>query len=306
MKKVWKWIGLIALIIVIIGLTVSLKVYHDVKASVDAIYTPISESEKEQVGDKRVDVVDASAEKQPFSALILGVDKREGDSGRSDTMIVLTVNPTLGTMKMLSIPRDTYTDIVGKNKKDKINHAYAFGGMEMSVKTVEGLLGIPIDYAATINMEGFKEIVDFVGGISVDNEFAFSVAGDNFNEGVISLNGEQALKYVRMRYNDPSGDFGRQNRQKQVVQEVLNKGVSLSSLFNYQSVLDILKNNVSMNITFDEIQNIQRNYSTSFGNIEQLYFRNGQEMRIGGIYFYVPEEGELKEIQRILKEHLEL
>lgn len=162
-------------------------------------------------------------ENEPFSALILGVDERQGDQGRSDTMIVLTVNPELATTKMLSIPRDTYTELVGTNSKDKINHAYAYGGVKMAVSSVEELLDIPIDYVAKINMESFVEIVDIVGGIEVDNAFEFFYEDENFPVGQLELDGEKALKYVRMRYDDPEGDFGRQNRQKQVIQQVLKR-----------------------------------------------------------------------------------
>ena len=140
MKKILKWVAITALMLCIIGLVATYKVYYDIKSTAQELYVPM----KDEVSAKRAEAVDV-ATKEPFSALILGVDEREGDEGRSDTMIVLTVNPTLQTTKMLSIPRDTYTEIVGQGFKDKINHAYAFGGIEMSRKTVENLLDIPID-----------------------------------------------------------------------------------------------------------------------------------------------------------------
>src|SRR5690606_15649276 len=108
--------------------------------------------------------------RDPFSVLMLGVDERAGDKGRSDTMIVITVNSEKNSMEMLSIPRDTRLEIVGKGIDDKINHAYAFGGVEMAMNTVEKFLDIPIDYYIKVNMEGFKDIVDTVGGVSVNND----------------------------------------------------------------------------------------------------------------------------------------
>ena len=114
-------------------------------------------------------------EQQPFSVLLLGVDERDGDSGRSYSMIVLTVSPELETVKMLSIPRDTRTEIVGHNTVDKINHAYAFGGITMAMDTVENFLDIPIDHYIKINMESFGEIVDAVGEITVNNELDFFI-----------------------------------------------------------------------------------------------------------------------------------
>jgi len=293
MKKVWKWVAIIALVLVVVGIIAAVKIYSDVKSTVDEIYTPISEDETDRVSDK-----------EPFSALILGVDERANDAGRSDTMILLTVNPKLGTTKMLSIPRDTYTEIIGKDKQDKINHAYAFGGMEMAKETVEALFDIPIDYVTKVNMEGFKDIVDFVGGITVENSFEFESGGETFKKGEILLNGDRALAYVRMRHDDPDGDFGRQNRQKQIVEEVLKKGASLNTLFKYQDALDILKNNVAMNLNFKKIQSIQKNDDKSLGNIEQLYMKKGHGTKIDGIYYYIPDETELSELQDTLQEHL--
>lgn len=89
-------------------------------------------------------------------------------------MIVLTVNPNDKSMQMVSIPRDTRTEIIGKGFDDKINHAYAFGGPEMSIATVENFLDIPIDYFVQVNMESFKDIVDAVGGVTVNNKLEFS------------------------------------------------------------------------------------------------------------------------------------
>ena len=114
---------------------------------------------------------------------------------------------------MLSIPRDTRTEIVGHGTTDKITHAYAFGREEMTIVTVENLLDIPIDYYVRVNMEGFQDIVDAVGGIQVNNSLDFTNGGHNYAKGLINLNGEQALSFVRMRYDDPNGDFGRQERQ---------------------------------------------------------------------------------------------
>ncbi|MCM3386875.1 LCP family glycopolymer transferase [Ureibacillus chungkukjangi] len=301
MKKIWKWLALGGLVIIAVSLTISYKVYSDVKETVEVVYTPFHD----ELSVKREKAIDVT-EKEPFSALILGVDERQGDQGRSDTMIVLTVNPELATTKMLSIPRDTYTELVGTNSKDKINHAYAYGGVKMAVSSVEALLDIPIDYVAKINMESFVEIVDIVGGIEVDNAFEFFYEDENFPVGQLELDGEKALKYVRMRYDDPEGDFGRQNRQKQVIQQVLKKSRSLNTVFNYKSIMDTLENNLEMSITFDELLNIQKDYRNSFANIEQLYLNNGTGSMMNEIYYYIPNEEELKTLQDTLKTQLDI
>lgn len=304
MKKVWKWVSGIALILCIVSTAVFLNVYNDIKTTAKEMYTPIDD--EILISDIRPQPVDVTSKKEPFSALVLGVDERDGDTGRSDTMIVLTVNPTLQTTKMLSIPRDTYTEIMGKGFKDKINHAYSFGGVEMSMKTVENLLAIPIDYVAQVNMESFVDIIEIVGGITVDNTLDFHYEGEHFPIGELTLDGEDSLKYVRMRYDDPTGDFGRQNRQKQVIQGVLKESLSLNTVWNYKSIFKTLEDNVQINVVFDDLLNIRKNYGNSFKTIEQLYINNGKGTMMNGIYYYVPSEEELQDIQENLKQHLEI
>ncbi|WP_274309526.1 LCP family protein [Solibacillus daqui] len=301
MKK-WKWAVGIAFVICIASLIVVINVYGDIKSTANEMYAPINN----EVSVIRPQPVDITSKKEPFSVLVLGVDEREDDTGRSDTMIVLTVNPTLQTTKMLSIPRDTYTEIIGKSYKDKINHAYAFGGVEMSMKTVENLLAIPIDYVAKVNMESFVDIVDIVGGITVDNTLDFQYDGEHFSTGELKLDGEKALKYVRMRYEDPAGDFGRQNRQKQVIQGVLKESLSLNTLWNYKSIFKTLEKNVELNVAFEDLLNIRKNYGDSFKTIEQLYFKEGTGTMMNEIYYYVPNEAELLDIQNMLKDHMEM
>ncbi|WP_413365637.1 LCP family protein [Lysinibacillus sp. 3P01SB] len=301
MRKWVKWAGVIGITLCIFIVGVGVKVYSDMKTTAEKLYTPLAQ----EVPAEREELVDVK-QQEPFSALLLGVDEREGDAGRSDTMIVLTVNPSLGTTKILSIPRDTYTEIIGADMKDKINHAFAYGGMEMSKLTVEQLLDIPIDYVAKINMKSFQEIIDIVGGITVNNELDFSYDGEHFPIGEIELDGNKALKYVRMRYEDPQGDFGRQNRQKQVIQGVLKESLSMNTIFNYKSIFETLEKNVEMNIRFDELMNVRKHYGGSFQTIEQLYLNKGTDTRMEGIYYYMPDEVELKSIQTTLQEHLEI
>lgn len=301
MKRAYKIVAILILAIVGGIASVFSMIYHDIKTTVNEIYIPVIAelpASRDVVVD--VDVGDS------FSALILGVDERQGDRGRSDTMIVLTVNPSLETTKLLSIPRDTYTEIIGKNVQDKINHAYAFGGIEMSMKTVEHLLDIPIDYVAKINMESFVELIDIVGDISVENKLDFEYDGQHFQKGPLQLNGESALKYVRMRYEDPEGDFGRQNRQKEIIQGVMQNSLHVNTVLNYKSILKTLEKHVETNVKLEEMLAIRKNYSNSFKNIEQHYLINGTGKKMNGIYYYLVNDTELELLQATLKKHLEL
>lgn len=241
--------------------------------------------------------------KEAFTVLLLGVDEREGDRGRSDTMLLMSVNGEDSSVKMLSIPRDTRVEIVGKGTKDKINHAYAFGGVDMSAKTVEQFLDVPVDYYVEINMDGFKDLVDAVGGIEVENTFAFTYEGETFPKGTITLTGEEALKYTRMRYEDPQGDFGRQARQRQVIQGILDKGASMTSVLKYNEILGALQKNVQTNLTVDEMMNIQKNYASARNNIQQETIE-GTNNKMDGVYYYLVSDEEKERISNMLKQHL--
>lgn len=296
-KKKWPWIvGILGLIVIGVGVYL-FSIYNSFTNTMDEIHEPLDRP----VSDMRVGEVKLS-DREPFSVLLLGVDEREGDRGRSDTMVVLTVNPDEETTKMVSIPRDTYTEIVGRGTMDKINHAYAFGGIEMSMDSVENLLDIPIDYVVQVNMEGFKDIVDAVDGVTVNSPMAF----DGFSAGEIHLDGDEALAYVQMRKQDPRGDFGRQDRQKQVIQGIMREGASVNSLVNYRDIFQALGTNVRTNMEFSEMMDVQKNYRSAVGKVDQIVVEDGYGETINGVWYYMMDENELNEIKSTLKGHLEM
>ncbi|MFK9094222.1 LytR family transcriptional regulator [Bacillus salipaludis] len=302
-KKSRKWLkvtGIFLLILVIGGSAYAFTVYKSLKNAVETMHQPIDRKQSEK---REVPV--AFKEKDPFSVLMLGVDERKGDKGRSDTIIVLTVNPNNKSVKMLSIPRDTRTEIVGKGKEDKINHAYAFGGIPMAMDTVENFLDIPIDYYMQVNMEGINDIVDAVGGITVQNDLDFTQDGFHFIKGQLTLNGEKALAYTRMRYEDPRGDFGRQTRQRQIIQGVIQEGASISSLTNFSDIFASLGKNVKTNLTFDQLMDIQKNYKEVGKNIQQMEIKE-QGTKIGKIYYGLVSADEKQRVQIELKAQLGL
>ncbi|MFC4183740.1 polyisoprenyl-teichoic acid--peptidoglycan teichoic acid transferase TagU [Saccharococcus thermophilus] len=299
-KKKWlRWIGGIVAVLLIGTGAFAYSVYHNVKQTLNQMHEDVNWK-----SEKRNDEV-SFEKKTPISILLIGVDERKGDRGRADSLIVMTVNPNKKSIEMVSVPRDTRTEIVGKGTKDKINHSYAFGGVEMTMATVEHFLDIPIDYYIKVNMESFRDIVNAVGGVTVDNPFAFTYEGTTFPKGKITLDGDKALKYSRMRKEDPRGDFGRQDRQKQIIQAIIEKGASFSSLANYSDVLAAIGKNIKTNLTFDEMKEIQANYKDARQHIEQLHI-TGQGTKINGIYYLLVPEKERLAISNKLKEHLEL
>jgi polyisoprenyl-teichoic acid--peptidoglycan teichoic acid transferase len=302
-KKKKKWLkvtGIILLVLLVAGGAYAYTVYNSFKNAVETMNQPIERKQSE----KREEPV-TFKEKEPFSVLLLGVDERKGDRGRSDSLIVLTVNPNNNSVKMLSIPRDTRTEIVGKGKDDKINHAYAFGGVPMAMDTVENFLDIPIDYYIKINMEGFKDIVDAVGGVTVQSNLDFTQDSFHFTKGELTLNGEEALSYSRMRKKDPRGDFGRQTRQRQIIQGVVKEGANLSSLTNFSTIFSALGKNVKTNLTFDQMVSIQKNYKAAGTNIKQLEIKE-QGAKINRIYYGLVSPKEKQRVQQELKTQLEV
>ena len=242
---------------------------------------------------------------EPFSVLLLGIDEREHDVGRSDTMIVATVNPDLGTIKMLSIPRDSRVEIVGNNTVEKINHAYARGGIAMSIDTVENLLSIPIDYYVAVNMEGFLSVIDEVGGIEVMNDMDLAHGGYSFPQGKIKLSGEEALIYSRIRYEDPRGDFGRQMRQKLILEALLKEAKDPKIILQIGDILDVLGDNIRMNFTASELKNFSSLYKKLNNDIDLMQFENGVGQMIGNYWYYILDEQEVSDISQELNTHLE-
>ena len=296
-----KFLKILAILLVVLAVSIGGYAYYLYDSAKDAVNQM---HEKVETNKPKPIVTGNQEELKPISILLLGVDEREGDSGRSDTMIVISVDPKDKKMLMFSIPRDTRTEIVGKNRDDKINHAYAFGGTQMAMDTVENFLDTSIDYYVRVNMESFKDIVNAVGGVQVDNPRAFEYDGYSFPAGTQELDGKKALAYSRMRYEDPKGDLGRNDRQRQVITSIIDKGARVSSITKFDNILDILGDNVKTNMTFQEMKDIQKNYKGARHNIQSTEIKSSGEM-IGGTYYGIVDATEKERVQNLLKEYLE-
>ena len=297
--------GLALVFITVVGIYV-FDVYRNIDSTTNEIYEPVDE-EVEQVRSSSADL----SSKEPISILLLGVDTGDlgrTERGRSDTMMVVTVNPNTKKSTLLSIPRDTYTEIVGYGTNDKLNHAYAFGGNSMAINSVQNLLDIPIDYYVTVNMAGIQEIVNAVGGVDVVSPLTFTSTGYTFYEGdVTHLDGAAALAFARMRYEDPNGDTGRQARQRLIIEGVVDKVTSASILVNYQNILGSLSNNVQTNFQMKDYLALQGNdYLAAARNITSEQMGGSGGIGDDGIYYNWLSEEELYRVQSLLQSELEL
>ncbi|WP_291293634.1 LCP family protein [Enterococcus sp.] len=303
-KKIFLIIFGIVAVLVIGAVGIGAKLYMDLSSSIQKTYESVERKNQEE--GKRETPVNLD-EKDSFSVLLLGIDTGDlgrTDQGRSDAIMVATVNPTDGQTTIVSVPRDTYVDIVGHGTTDKINHAYAFGGAAMSMDTVQKFLDIPIDHYVAMNMAGIKELVDAVGGVEVNNDLKFENEGNTFDIGKIHLNGEQALSYTRMRYDDPNGDYGRQGRQRNVVAAVAKKALSLDGVSQYKEVLSAIEGNMKTDMDFGMMQKIALDYRDAFKKVEQVQMQGDGFMQDGISYQRVSGD-ELKRVQQILKEQLD-
>ena len=202
----------------------------------------------------------SSSNKNIFNIYISGIDTYGSIStvSRSDVNIILTVNMNTHKILMTTTPRDSYVQIPdgGANQYDKLTHAGIYG-VETSTKTLENLYGIAIDYYARVNFTSFMNLIDAIGGVTVYNDQAFtSSAGDSFEVGNINLTSDEALGFVRERYSLDNGDYDRGKNQLKVIQAIINKLTSFSSISNYSSIMSTLQDSVQTDMPLDTMMDL--------------------------------------------------
>ncbi|CAM3038987.1 LCP family protein [Leuconostoc gasicomitatum] len=228
---------------------------------------------------------------RPISILLYGTDTGElGRTyrGRTDSMMLLLINPKTKQTTMVSLPRDAMVSIVGYEDTfpQKLNAAYAYGSTATSIKTVEAFLNIPIDFYALVNMGGLANMVNQVGGISVDSPLDFTYSqetahdygpnlyrfhknsdkyehsddnGKTWSKSKTKMNGDAALAFSRMRYDDPEGDYGRQKRQRIVLEGLIKKSANVSTLLN-KEFMSTISSNVRTDLTFGDMTTMASKY----------------------------------------------
>lgn len=295
-----RFIGIVALAAVCFGVAWAAHIYFTVHSAIDNNGNgPTATSAK-------------ISQRQPISVLVLGVDQGiEGrhDKGNSDTMILVTANPQKNKATMTSIPRDTLADIKGdpgdKYYMFRINSAYEIGGSTSSMKTVSTMLNVPINYYVEVNMKALRSLVTAVGGVDVNVPFDFSYDWCDFHKGKQHLNGRHAVAYVRMRKDDPRGDYGRQMRQRQVIQAIVKKAMSVNTLSNYRKLLKIFNKYVKTNLTFNDMLSLAMNYRGCAQNLKSGYIQ-GHDAWINGSSIQVASTKELQKVSNQLRKNLNL
>lgn len=334
-KETWKKVIVIVLCVLFIALIAYLgTAFQQYKQMTQDWYEPLPQVSGSSFPDKTLIMQETegppyessnlSAEElyhkeqtlQPFSMMLIGTDSREGERARSDTLLVATINPLTQQAQLISIPRDTYMKIPGKGF-DKVNHATAFGGPALLKKTLENYLSIKIDRYATIDFEGFRKLIDELGGVevTVKKRMKYTDPSDGTNidlyPGKQELNGKQALDYARYRKSDlghEDSDYERINRQQEIIRALANKGGSMDAFLKAFKLMDILGKHIKTDLTQDEISSLLVTYYDPKQNHLTTETIKGRDERIWNHttlgWYYLVSSKERERIQEKIKKVL--
>lgn len=233
-----------------------------------------------------------------FNILVLGVDGRQGVNDRTDTIIVASLDGATNEAQLLSIPRDTRVKI--KGGWDKINAAYAYGGLELTKETVTDFLDIKIDRYAIVDFASLVSLVDEVGGIEVDVPVRMYVPleGIDLKPGIQHLNGEQVLAYSRFRGTD-EGDIGRAKRQQEVIQLLVKSIIRSDNLTKLPALVEIVKENVKTDMTAKEMIALARIAPESLEKGISAKVLPGRNKKIDGIWYWEPDLAAMESLLEI-------
>ncbi|MFC3420078.1 LCP family protein [Salinicoccus hispanicus] len=266
----------------------------------------------------RLDDIDPSLDS--FTVLILGIDESESrkekdglssEDFRTDTMILATFDKTQDEVKLVSIPRDTLAYFPENNYYDKITHAHRENGPEGSMRAVESLLNVPVDFYVRVNMTAVVDMVDALGGVEFDVPFDMNEPNQldkgriELEAGVQELNGEEALAVVRSRRVDT--DLGRGQRQLEMVQKILGKAKTTGALTKLDDLIEVVADNTKHDMSSKEIRSLAAYYSFNDIEFDTTQLRGDDFWFQGnGAYFYWANEEHLYLVSKKLREILEL
>ncbi|WP_281696952.1 LCP family protein [Acidaminococcus massiliensis] len=228
--------------------------------------------------------------------MVLGVDRRSGDTGRSDTLFVTMLDTSRNQAALLSVPRDTLVSIPGHGW-DKVNHAYAYGGHDLSRKTLENFLGIQINNYVLVDFQGFIKLVDAIGGVDIDVEKPMQYADpyDGENGLVINLqpgrqhmDGTTAIQYVR--YRDEEGDIGRVSRQQKFMKAVFAKLRSTSLLTRAPEIARTLYQSIETDLSVTDLASLLVTFAKNVSGTSQLETAmvQGSPAYLDDISYWIP------------------
>ena len=293
-KKSWRKIWLILFLVVCFFISAAAGAILASSNLFDLKKDPIQPIERMNFDTELIKGRDKS------TVLIMGVDVRKDDTGRSDTMMVATVDPKFDHASLMSIPRDTRVRIYGYGF-DKINAAFAYGGEPLAEKTVENFLGIDIDHYIIIDVKSFVKIIDAIGGIDINVEKRMKYEDPWDDNGGLYINlfpgkqhmdGRKAVTYVR--YRDSEGDIGRIERQQKFIQACLDKVMSPSFIPRIPAVIREISDAIDTDMTVRQLMELAGALKAAQENGLETDMVPGYPLYIDDISYWIPYVDELQ------------
>ncbi len=237
--------------------------WAELLGTVDVTRNPDEAAEEAGVsGNIRTGRAVPNVARDPFLVYLTGMDTRTdtiADIGNSDVNMVIAVNPTTHKILMVNIPRDYYWYLWGdESYPDKITHAGCFG-VDCSIETIDSLFGINTNYFVKVGFNSVINIVDSIGGITVNSPYSFTIEGVEIHEGENYLDGNGALQFARERYQLPGGDRARGMNQQEVIRAIISKVSSPSMLPRYGDIISIIAANTMTSLTADDMEKLFKN-----------------------------------------------
>ncbi len=281
-------------ILAVLILFTAFKVYNFVKSPLNEAEPP--ETKLEEPTEPTALAEDDEFAKKRVNILVLGIDEREGEPARADTIILASLFPEERQVKLLSIPRDTRLLIPGHGN-DKINHAHVYGGIKLVKSSVEEFTGIPIDYCVETNFQGFINMIDMLGGVSLNVEKKMYKPLENIDlePGLQTLNGYDSLAYVRYR-DDGMGDIGRIGRQQNFIKVLAENTIRTSNVTKIPELVDEMKKYVKTDLSIMDMIT----YATRFAKIDPTDLEGYQVPGFSGmqneVSYWIPDLNATKKI----------
>ena len=282
--KILLWVvGILFLLAIIAVIYVSAKIF----ITGDKIHNPLNRNHSELRSGK-VNLKNGD----PFTIALFGVDsdekrKQQGGGERSDTIMVLSINPKEKKTELVSIPRDTKAEIAGRGTEEKINHAYAYGGPNMAVKTIEKLMNVPIDHYATIDMDGLHDMIDTLGGVDVVSNSTFTMGANHFVKGEKThVDGDAAMDFIRSRKEDGAA--------------------SASSITHFNTLMNQIQKNVKTDLKLGDLNTIRTKYKDANDQVNRHQLEGEGGIQNDGLYYFIPSDASKNENTQLLRDNLNL
>ena len=282
-RRIWPWI-----LMLVVFLTAALGGAYF--ASNSLTEKPVEKKQSEEL----------LTAKDKATIMIMGVDERDDDVGRSDTLMIASIDPKTNQASLLSVPRDTRVKIKGHGF-DKVNAAYAYGKEKLSQDTVENLLGVSVDHYVIINTKSFKKIIDAIGGIDIDvpKRMHYEDPWDDdggliidFHPGMQHMDGAKAVTYVR--YRDEEGDLGRIRRQQDFVRAFMEKLVSPAIIPKLPTIIKEVMGSIETDLSFRQLLEFVGTLKESKNNGLKTDMVPGKPLYIEGISYWIPDLNKLR------------